>query len=361
MQSPAAFDSVAPILGEVVLSHAMERSILQLPNVSDFLPFAVAGRLRRATCSGVAWFGSNHLAVVNTYGQHLRVYRIDPGGGEVPGNPGRLELLHELSEGIHFPEDVAVSRDGTLLAVSHSMNPDTGVTLHSVDPASQKPGPASEPLRRGATCHGLSFSPDSRHLAITKLGPSGYVEVVRTGSTLGTRTCLVENRHDRAMAKTVAFSHDGLFVAIGSSFALTPDLNDTDARSVVAIHQYDQRLGVISPVPLVELHGTGDRCGSLEICKFLPTATAGKYRILGTSQSSDSVAVFGFDPAALTLVRESELVTGLSFPHGIDVSPDGRFVAVTNYGDDTLCIVRLAAPADARGSSVAPADVTPVS
>jgi hypothetical protein len=31
-----------------------------------------------------------------------------------------------------------------------------------------------------------------------------------------------------------------------------------------------------------------------------------------------------------------------SFPHGIDASADGRFVAITNYGDDTLRIMRLA-------------------
>ena len=31
----------------------------------------------------------------------------------------------------------------------------------------------------------------------------------------------------------------------------------------------------------------------------------------------------------------------LSFPHGLSISPDGKYLAVTNYGDDTVKIYAL--------------------
>ena len=33
--------------------------------------------------------------------------------------------------------------------------------------------------------------------------------------------------------------------------------------------------------------------------------------------------------------------TNLDFPHGVHCSPDGRYVAITNYGDDTFRILRI--------------------
>jgi hypothetical protein len=143
----------APGMSEIVLSHAMERSILHAPNVADFAPYAVGGRMRRATCSGVAWFRGYHLAVVNLYGGHLRVYRFDPYG---VASPSRLELLHELSDGIEFPEDVAVSPDGSLLAVTHSLSQEFGVSLFRMDATSLAPIPACEKLRLGSGEGGIT-------------------------------------------------------------------------------------------------------------------------------------------------------------------------------------------------------------
>ena len=56
-----------------------------------------------------------HLAVVNLYGNHLRIYRFQPGDGSDGAAP-RLELLHEMTESVCCPEEVAVSPDGKLIA-----------------------------------------------------------------------------------------------------------------------------------------------------------------------------------------------------------------------------------------------------
>src|SRR5262245_29887047 len=100
----------------MVLSHRSERSILDAANLSDYPSFSVGGRIRHATCSDVAWFAGRHLAAVNLYGAHLRIYRFDDGGD---GGLVRLQLLHEVGEGVPAPEGVDISPDGTRLAVSH--------------------------------------------------------------------------------------------------------------------------------------------------------------------------------------------------------------------------------------------------
>jgi hypothetical protein len=182
-------------LASVVLSHVSERSVLHDARIRGLEPFVVAGRKRFATCSGVAWFRGYHLAVVNLYGGHLRVYRFHP-SGDGADRLARLELLHERIEGLSYPEDVAVSPDGKLLAITHSMSDDLGVSLHQVDAVSLTPGPAEEVLRRGtrgSAFHGVRFSPDSRHVAFTEIGTPGYVEVVRVATTRE-RTCVLENR-----------------------------------------------------------------------------------------------------------------------------------------------------------------------
>jgi hypothetical protein len=113
---------------QMVLSHRMERSILDAANLSDYVPFAVGDRRRYATCSDIAWFPGPYLAVINLYGQHLRIYRFDD--HSAPGRaPARLQLLHEITEGVPAPEGVSVSSDGKLLAIGHSLTEDIGVSL----------------------------------------------------------------------------------------------------------------------------------------------------------------------------------------------------------------------------------------
>ena len=81
---------------------------------------------------------------------------------------------------------------------------------------------------------------------------------------------------------------------------------------------------------------------SMDICKFLSAAPGEPYRILVVDQGADAITLFEFDAEDRTIAPAGVFAGGLSFPHGIDVSTDGRFVAMTNYGDDSVCIARLA-------------------
>jgi hypothetical protein len=333
--------STGPDTTEMVLSHFTERSVLHAGNAADLVPFAVGDRMRLATCSGVAWFRENHLAVVNLYGGHLRIYRFHPGGG-IGAAPARLELLHELTEGIEFPEDVAVSPDGQLLAVTHSLSAKFGVSLFPIEATCLAPGPAREKIRPGvpgSAFHGVSFSPDSRHLAFTEISMPGYVEVVRVASTTRERTCFLENRLVPLKPKSVAFSQDARLAVIAMGLNASRKEGLAPSGGMLSVHRFDAANGVIADEPLAQLRGVGSSLANMEICKFLPAMSARRYRILVADQGADVIPSFEFDAQARTLVSTGIFKAGLSFPHGLDVSADGRLVAMTSYGDDTVRIV----------------------
>jgi hypothetical protein len=329
-------DGLAPNgMAEIVLVHVSERSVLGEVEARGLVPFVVAGRRRFATCSGVAWFRGYHLAVVNLYGGHLRVYRFDPGGD---GARPRLALLHEMSAGLSHPEDVAAAPDGSVLAVTHSMSGAHGVSLHPIDATSLAPRPARTMLRVGRAFHGVSFSPDSRHLAFTEVGAPGYVEVARIDS--GTRTCRLENPHAPLKPKSVAFSPDGRWVALALAPNVRRESDATASGGMLAVHRFDPEQGIIAPKPVAMLRGAGTVPYAVESCTILPTPPGRPYRILAVDQATDTVPAFDFDAQRGTLVHAGVFAAGMSFPHGIDACADGRFVAITSYGDDALRIAR---------------------
>ena len=328
-------------VADIVLRHPSERSVLHQGGRDDLKPFQVGSRQRLATCSGVAWIDPEHLAVVNLYGGHLRIYGVRMEGD---GDAIRLEVLHETSDGISCPEDVAASPDGTLLAITHSITDATGVSLHRLDPATRAPGPPERvrAARRGTAFHGVAFSPDSRHLAFTEIGRPGFIEVVRVDQAAGEPTCRIDSPTPLLKPKSIAFSRDGRLAVI----AMAPNIRPSDGHPApvgrIAVHAFDAAAGVIAAEPLAAYSADGTSLGAVEICTVLASAAVGFHHILAVSQDTDRVLSFMFDDGRRSLVPTGVFASSLSFPHGIDLSPDGRLVAITNYGDDTLLIARVA-------------------
>jgi DNA-binding beta-propeller fold protein YncE len=322
------------------LLHTTESSILHRPDLEKFPAVAAGARERRATCSGVAWFGGYHLAVVNLYGQHLRIYRYQPADG---GGPASLALLQEVAQDIDYPEDVAVSPDGALLAVTHSLTLQHVVSLFALDPVTFRVRPGGTSLRRcqvGQGYHGVNFSPDSRHLVVTEISHPGFIEVLPMGSRTGSRGCFLENRRDPLRPKSVAISPDGKFAAVPLGIGPGLKAPASGPGGVVAVHRFDAQSGLLEAESLVEYQGMGAQLANMDMSVFLPGHDA-PYTFLVADTGCDTLACFEFDAARLTLTRAADYTDGLSFPHGVDVSADGRFVAITNYGDDTLCIARV--------------------
>ena len=147
-------------------------------------------------------------------------------------------------------------------------------------------------------------------------------------------------RHASMKPKSVAFSHDGRFAVIAMALNVTPAPGTAASDGLLSVHRFDAARGVIGDA-LAEMHGADTALVTMELCTFLPSSSGTPYRILAANQGADMVTAFTFDPGARTLALTGIFAGGLSFPHGVDACADGRFVAVTTYGDDSVHIARV--------------------
>lgn len=91
------------------------------------------------------------------------------------------------------------------------------------------------------------------------------------------------------------------------------------------------------------IYGTETTRGfALPLARREEIPCANVHRILVTDQGADLVAAFEFNAVTPAVAFAGVFAAGRAFPHGIDASSDARFVAITNYGDDTLHIHRAA-------------------
>lgn len=322
--------------GTILLSHATENSILDAQDSATAFPlYAVGERRRQATCSDVAWIGRTHLAVVNMYGQHLRIYRLH----EHDGLPSTLELLHE-TRSVTPLEGVSVSPDLRRLAVTHSFSVDHGLSIHALDPVSYLPGPA-QPVRKGregGAYHGVSFAPVGNFLAYTVIGPVPSVEVMNVGSR--ETTCRIDFPAASLSQKSVTFSADGRFVLVAHGLVIDRIDHQYPHGGVLTIHRFDAQSGTIDPEPAGSYRAPERQLAFIDMSIFLPRVEEGSYRVLVADQGADRVLAFRFDSGRGTLRPDGTFAQDLSFPHGIDASADGRYVAITTYGDDRIHIAR---------------------
>ena len=110
------------------------------------------------------------------------------------------------------------------------------------------------------------------------------------------------------------------------------------------VHRFDAASGVIEPEPFAQWKAPGLELAGCDLCCFFPMTPSLLYRILVVDQGADSIPVFEFDGRSRKITRVGDFAVGLDFPHGVDVAPDGRYVAITNYGDDTVRVLRVKLP-----------------
>jgi len=308
-------------------------------SLTAFPAFVVAGRKRQATCSDVAWIRGNLLAVANMYGGHVRIYRLHE---DSDGIPTRLELLQE-KRGLSLPEGLAVSPDGTLLAAAHSLSHDYGVSLHAIDGASLALGPTEALCAGRDECafHAASFTPDGRHIAYTVIGRALSAEVVRLKDRA--LTCRLEQFPAALAPKSITFSADGRFALVALSYIAADVDTGKYGGGMLRVHRFDADSGRVEAAPVAEYRAKGTDLGFLDMAIFLPATRGETYRILITDQANGLIPAYAFDAAAGTLRPDGVFVDNLSFPHGVDARADGRYVAITTFGDDSVHIAAAAA------------------
>jgi 6-phosphogluconolactonase (cycloisomerase 2 family) len=323
-----------PVDPEPILVHYTPDSILSDPPGTAL---RLGERSRVATCSGVAWFHGDHVATVNLQGNALHTYRFDPGDRTlIP-----VQALFDLS-GLAWPDNLAFSPDGRLLAITNSR--DGAVHLYTVDWSTHRVStePACTIQHDGdVNPHGVGFSPCSRFLAFTTVDSPGWIRlhgVSEAGGGALMVTPLQQLRNELAPLKPkgIDFSPDGRFAVVCYASNVT---RDASLNGRLHVHLFHGEAG-LGARP-VSRGGADLRLGFPDDLKFFRDGS----HLVASDQANDSAIVVGFDASTgalgeLRMVLENPRAR-LSFPHGVGISPDGRHLAITSYGDDKLTIYAI--------------------
>lgn len=211
-----------------------------------------------------------------------------------------------------------------------------------MDKETFEPKPAFQKLRIENTAHGIHFSPDSHYLAFTTIDGPGTIEVYNVKDMPIQRVCLLPVNYTYLRPKDVCFTKDAKYVAIIYSMPISIKyIKRIVDGPRLAIHRFDAKTGMIEEKSLVAFDNNNSLFGSFELAAFRPDINPKEYRLFITNQAQDKVVEVAFNPDQFSLQVSGSHRLNLSFPHGIDVSGDGKLIAVTNFGDDSIRIFEL--------------------
>ena len=324
-------------LFNLLISHRMEDSILDNPG--NLIPYEVGNRKRYATCSGVSWFDNNHIAVVNLYGQHARIYKLIPESAKSL-QQWQLKLIYHFNEDINFPEDISVASTHKYVAITNTLSGKKGVSVFEMDPVSFHFKKLINRICLERTCHGIRFSPDSNHLVFTVIDPPGSVEVYALSDLSIVPIFTLENPDPQQRPKSVCFTPDSEFIAVLYSYAAGPKSNKQNNKSSICIHRYAPQTGNIEIHPVAQYIHQSESNSAFEIGTFRKELKLDQYSLYITDQE-DKVYEFIFDSENKAIGLTGSYDDSIPFPHGIDLSPDGNYLAVTTLGDDSIKIFEL--------------------
>ena len=304
-------------------------------------PSYFAGGVRRyATCTGATWTRPDRLVTGFLLGRALVTYAVTPGTPHL--RVRHLDTAVEPAR-LGWVESLAVSPDRRWLAVLDSLA--GRCNLLAVDPATGVPDPAPRAscgLPRDRVVHGVTFAADGRSILYSTIDVRPglrRVPVVDEGEAvrLGPVTELAIPCPDRT-PKALACSPDGRWLAIGYGPNVTRRAVIDGAPTWIDIHRSDPSGTIgerVSRTPDAWLTG-----GTVECVAWTPDGR----RLVATDQAGDQALVVAVDPATGVVDGLVERIGwaagGLRQPHGCTVSPDGRWLAITNYGDGSLRLYR---------------------
>lgn len=316
---------------EPKVAHTLYTPDSILEHKEDFRPLYAGGRLRYATCTGVAWFHDTYIAVLNLYGKKLLTYHFD--ANTFTFTP--LQTINQPAAHLVHAENLAFSPDGSLLAVC-SDHPHAGVklyrvniTTHIIDPHPIFSIPAKNLV------HNVRFTHDGKYLALAGWDNDAAITIhtINSYNPLALTVAYKKTNNLEAKSKAICFTQDDRYAVIAYAIRVSSN-NQKLGRYIINVHEFNSTNGSLGK--LVDSLDEPFCVGNVEDITLLPNDTA----LVLSDQGRDLLTVHPFDPSTGKIDHHYTFVKNpdaqLSFPHGMAVSQDGAFLAVTNYGDDKL-------------------------
>ncbi|MEI8125024.1 MAG: beta-propeller fold lactonase family protein [Parachlamydiaceae bacterium] len=297
----------------------------------------VENRTRLSTCTGVIWVGDNKLISIGAHNHSLDTYQFDP---TIPSlfayTNEDLNAFQETPVG--QLENIVICKDSTLAAVAN--NGAASIQLYKI--LNGQFTHIAEIPKVGWWTHGVRFSRQMDYIAYTIFGDPGKIMLFRIIKNEDEIYITPSQDMDTDLfplhPKGIDFSMDDRFVVVCHARNNSSAPNCLSAA--LAVYPFDRINGKIDPIP-VSVIGTSELLSVPEDLCISPDG----FSIFVTNHGNDTVTVHAFDPMTGQIGESRILLQNpeaqLSFPHGLSISPDGKYLAVTNYGDDTVKIYAL--------------------
>jgi len=195
-------------------------------------------------------------------------------------------------------------------------------------------------LKGKKNTHGATFSPTGEYLSAAYTIDQGEICTYRIGRDRNkniaiTKIQSLQNPFYPLKPKSIAFSFDSKFVVIGYCVKVTT--RPGEIKAILASHKFDSKRGKINPIPISYI----DNLFSIETLLFTSDCST----ILATDQVNDQITAHEFDPNTGKFGESYSVLENpdaqLNRPHGIALSSDDRFLAVSNRGDDKVTIYEV--------------------
>lgn len=311
-------------------------------NTTKQNPQFVLDRIRSSTCTGVDWFHKgNRLISIDLLKSSFQTYAFNPDCAVLSF---QTFPNHKYNTKLDSPENLSFSKDGSLLAVSNSAK--GNVTLYSVN--EQTSDLNILPIAFLGTpgdigIHGVRFSPDGHYLGYVTYDLPGKIRLFRIDKTeknqLSFYVCQsVINPLEPLAPKGLDFSHDSRYIAICYSKRAGTHISENSGLTI--IYKFDQETGVMDPNPICQI-GLEEGLSVPEDVHFYLDDSC----LLVSNQGNDTLTLHDFDTKTGKIgnsylgLKNPEAC--LNFPHGFSLSLNGKYLAISNYGDNKVSIYSI--------------------
>jgi 6-phosphogluconolactonase (cycloisomerase 2 family) len=244
------------------------------------------------------------------------------------------DLTNKDGLNLRRPESICISKDETLIAIPNMRSGKLQIYGTKEDTFIN---PVPRITIKSRKLHGAGFSPDGKSISFTGFGePAGVytASLMRLGEQLHTSPIqFLLNQYEPLKPKSVAFSPDGRFAAIGYCIQLSRE-EGPPGRAILAIYHRDPETGWIDPSPISKV----EDLFSAETVAFYPDGSC----IFVVDQLENRITAHVFDKETGELgeswIALENPEAELNFCHGIAITADGKYVAITNYGDDKITV-----------------------
>lgn len=251
----------------------------------------------------------------------MALYKIN-----AAGKPELIQSLTNPKAQLSEPQHAVFSPDGEKMVVANWTN--QTLTIYKCEESGLfKETPIavipSSRILNNHKPHGIAFSPCGNFLAIAYGAESYYRRAIALFCMTEIGCELTSVIETTPIPKGITFSPDGSCLLVTFS----------DANSL-AIFNLDRQNQLIFPTPRQIIQGAESKISRPEDVKISPD---GSFCAI-TNSNQHTVTFYSFDQGSNWITQAKPVyvlqnpLSQLCFPHGIAFSPDGSFLAITQFG-----------------------------